>query len=396
MISILAVEGYRSLRHLVLPLGRLNVVVGANGSGKSNLYRALRLLADSARNGAVAALAREGGLPSTLWAGPERIGASVRAGEHPVQGTVRSKPVSLKLGFVGDDFGYAMDFGLPVRGPSDDPRRESAFNLDPEIKRECVWTGPVLRPATVLADRGGPTVKVRADDGGWRIVHEALRPFDSMLSEAADPRQAPELMVLRERIRSWRFYDHVRTDARAPARAIQIGTRTPVLGHDGADLAAALQTIREIGDAAALDKAIDHAFPGSTVEIAVESGRFEVLLHQHGLLRPLRCAELSDGTLRFLLWVAALLTPRPPALLVLNEPETSLHPDLLAPLADLIVTASQRTQVVAVTHARPLAEALRERAGDVVDIELVKEFGETRLAGREGPLDQPAWHWPTR
>jgi predicted ATPase len=237
---------------------------------------------------------------------------------------------------------------------------------------------------------------VRADDGDWRMVHEALRPFDSMLSEAADPMQAPELMVLRERIRSWRFYDHVRTDARAPARAAQIGTRTPVLGHDGADLAAALQTIREIGDSAALDKAIDLAFPGSGLEISAESGRFEVLLHQHGLLRPLRSAELSDGTLRYLLWVAALLTPRPPALLVLNEPETSLHPDLLAPLAELIVTASEHTQVVAVTHARRLADALRERTLDLVDIELVKEFGQTQLAGREGPLDQPAWHWPTR
>jgi predicted ATPase len=396
VISTLAVEGYRSLRHLVLPLGRLNVVVGANGSGKSNLYRALRLLADSARNGAVAALAREGGLPSTLWAGPERIGRSVRSGEHPVQGTVRSRSVSLKLGFASDDFGYAMDFGLPVRGLGEGRKRPSAFDLDPELKRECVWTGPVLRPATVLADRAGQLVRVRADGGDWRVVHERLRPFDSMLSEAADPMQAPELMVLRERIRSWRFYDHVRTDAQAPARAIQIGTRTPVLGHDGADLAAALQTIREIGDVAALDKAIDRAFPGSGLEIAVESGRFEVLLHQHGLLRPLRSAELSDGTLRYLLWAAALLTPRPPALLVLNEPETSLHPDLLAPLAELIVTASAHTQVVTVTHARPLADALRERAADVVDIELVKEFGETRLPGREGPLDQPAWHWPAR
>ena len=101
-----------------------------------------------------------------------------------------------------------------------------------------------------------------------------------------------------------------------------------------------LQTIREIGDATALEKAIDLAFPGSELEIAVQSGRFEIMLRQHGLLRPLGTAELSDGTLRYLLWVAALLTPRPPALLVLNEPETSLHPDLLPPLADLIVTAA--------------------------------------------------------
>src|SRR5439155_4043376 len=109
-------------------------------------------------------------------------------------------------------------------------------------------------------------------------------------------------------------------DADAPARASHIGTRTPVLASDGADLAAALQTVREIGDAAALDKAVDAAFPGGRVAVAGAAGRFELEFHQHGLLRPLGGAELSDGTLRYLLWVAALLTPRPPDLLVLNEP----------------------------------------------------------------------------
>ncbi|MDE3199477.1 MAG: AAA family ATPase, partial [Acidobacteriota bacterium] len=99
MIETLAISGYRSLRNLVLPLGQLNVVTGANGSGKSSLYRALRLLADAAQNSVVASLAREGGLASTLWAGPETISRSMRKGEHPVQGTPRQKPVSLKLGY---------------------------------------------------------------------------------------------------------------------------------------------------------------------------------------------------------------------------------------------------------------------------------------------------------
>jgi predicted ATPase len=391
VLRTLAVENYRSLRRLVLPLLDLNVVTGANGTGKSNLYRALRLLADSSRNGAVAALAREGGLPSTLWAGPETIGRAVRDGTHPVRGTVRTKPVSLRLGFAGDEFGYAVDFGLPR--PSD-----SAFALDPEIKRECVWTGPVLRPATLLADRGGPHVRVREAGGGWTTA-QSLRAFDSMLSEVADPLRAPEVLVLRERIRSWRFYDHVRTDAGAPARASRIGTRTPVLAHDGADLAAALQTIREIGRPDLLDAAVDLAFPDSAIEIHGTEGRLELALRQPGLLRPLRAAELSDGTLRYLLWVAALLTPRPPALLVLNEPETSLHPDLLAPLAELVVSAVAGTQVIAVTHSRALVSALDASAGrrsvPVREIELGKDLGETRVVGAE-PLDEPPWHWPKR
>jgi predicted ATPase len=389
VLTTLAVEGYRSLRRLVLPLHRLTVVTGANGTGKSSLYRALRLLAESSRNGAVAALAREGGLPSTLWAGPEHIGRAVRAGTHPVQGTVRTGPVSLKLGFAGDQFGYAMDLGLPIRG-------ETVFNLDPEIKREVTWTGPVLRPATMLTDRATTAVRIRGADGGWLPGVAGIQPFDSMLSELADPQRAPELLVLRERMRSWRFYDHVRTDADAPARRSQVGSRTPVLGADGADLAAALATIREIGDAAALEEAVDRAFPGSRLGIEVDEGnRFEVTLRQPGLLRPLRTAELSDGTLRYLLWVAALLTPRPPELLVLNEPETSLHPDLVPPLAELIVQASEHSQVVAVTHSGALVSALEDRDPDVQSVELTKELGETAVVG-QGRLDAPPWHWPKR
>ncbi|MFC5148330.1 AAA family ATPase [Streptomyces aureoversilis] len=387
MLTTVAVENYRSLRRLIVPLGRLNVITGANATGKSSLYRALRLLADSARGGAVAALAREGGLASTLWAGERK-------------GSGRSPAASLRLGFAGDEFGYAVDFGhpIPTSGSTGAP---SMFNLDPEIKRECTWAGPVLRPAALLSDRSGPAVRTRTASGGWHDSVNAVRPYDSMLSELADPQLAPDLLRLREHMRSWRFYDHVRTDAQAPARSAQIGTRTPVLGHDGSDVAAALQTIRETGDHEALDAAVDAAFPGSRVEIVSEGGRFELKLHQRGLLRPLGAAELSDGTLRYLLWTAALLTPRPPALLVLNEPESSLHPDLLPPLADLILTATRDTQIVVVTHAPELADALRAGAPrhrlDVNSIALVKDaLGQTDVAGRESLLDEPLWHWPKR
>jgi predicted ATPase len=391
VLVTLAVENYRSLRRLVLPLRRLNVVTGANGVGKSSLYRSLRLLSASARNGVVAALAREGGLPSTLWAGPETIGRAVRAGEHPVQGTVRTKRVALRLGFASDSFGYAIDLGLPqVAGPT-------MFGLDPEIKSECTWAGPVLRPATRLTERTNTAVGIRGADGSWQATKLKLRPYDSMLAEFVDPDLAPDLMLLRERIRSWRFYDQVRTDADAPMRAAQIGTRTPVLGHDGADLAPALATIGEVGDAAALDAAVDFGFPGSRLGIAAAAGRFELTLTQPGMLRPLGAAELSDGTLRYLSWVAALLTPRPPELLVLNEPENSLHPDLIRPLAALIAGASAHMQIVVVTHSRALASALDTHAGDadLQLVELAKEHGETYVVG-QGRLDEPAWHWPKR
>jgi len=129
------------------------------------------------------------------------------------------------------------------------------------------------------------------------------------MAQFADPRNAPEVLALREQIRSWLFHDHFRTDVDAPARLPQIGTHTPVLSDNGSDLAAALQTIREIGNASALDAAITDAFPSSTVSVENIEGRFEIAINQHGLLRPLKAAELSDGTIRYLLWGSS--TPYP-------------------------------------------------------------------------------------
>jgi predicted ATPase len=213
------------------------------------------------------------------------------------------------------------------------------------------------------------------------------------MAHYADPRNTPEMLMLREQIRGWRFYDQLRTDGTAPARMPQIGTHTPVLGHDGADFAAAVQTVVEIGDADSLSESVADAFPGSSVEVTNIDGWFEVQMRQHGLLRPLKAAELSDGTLRYLLLIAALLTPRPPGLLVLNEPETSLHPDLLPALARLIAAAAARSQVIVVSHAAQLIDALQSQP-DCHSIVLGKTFGETKVT--TGDNVDARWEWPAR
>jgi predicted ATPase len=387
MIGTLAISNYRSLLDVVISLGALNVITGPNASGKSNLYRSLRLLAETAQGGVVNALAREGGLDSTLWAGPEKLSRAMREGAVPVQGGPRQKRTRLRLGFSGENFGYCISLGLPM--PS-----VSAFALDPEIKRECIWAGNYYRPASALVDRDTSIIKVRSNRK-WDVVTKHANSFESLFGHPVDSTQAPEIFSLRDEIRAWRFYDHFRTDAEAPARLPQLGTRTPALHHDGRDLSAALQTIREIGDAEALDAAISDAFPGAKLDISIQQdGRFSIQLYQYGLLRPLSGSELSDGTLRYLLWVAALLTPRPPPLLVLNEPETSLHPDLLPALARLIVRTAESTQVWVVSHSSRLIAAL-ERSGPCNSIGLEKNMGQTQVVD-QGMFDKPSWHWPDR
>src|SRR6478736_5575461 len=314
MLTAVAVSGYRSLRDVVVPLHGLDVVTGANGSGKSSLYRSLRLLAGCGRGDVIGTLARE---------------------------------VGLQLGFASDDFGYLVDLGLPQQASGSDAGAgsPSAFLRDPEIKREVVWSGPVMRPGSVLVRRRWGVVETRAAVGGdddwasewggggddesaewesdpveapgsraaykasegsaaraprraarpgWTELTRSIRPWESMLTELADPERAPELLRVRRMIRGWRFYDGFRADAEAPARTPQVGTRTPVLADDGRDLAAALQTIRENGRSE-LDRAVADAFDGAILEVTVDSGRFDVELHQPGMLRPLAGAELSDG-----------------------------------------------------------------------------------------------------
>jgi predicted ATPase len=110
-------------------------------------------------------------------------------GERPVQGVLRKKPISLRLGFAVDDFSYAIDLGLPPPG-------NEAFGYDPHIKRECVWSGPVLRPSAVLVDRRGSFVKAREEKGTWAVITQGLASFDSMMTHCADPRNTPEMLMI--------------------------------------------------------------------------------------------------------------------------------------------------------------------------------------------------------
>ena len=156
MLTTLAVANYRSINQLIVPLARLNLITGPNGSGKSNLYRALRLLAETAQGGVVNALAREGGLESTFWAGPEVVSRRMKSGEVAIEGGPRNKVKRLRMGFAAEDFSYAIALGVS-------PPERSAFTLDPQIKHESIWVGPSYRPASELVERNGPMIRARTE-----------------------------------------------------------------------------------------------------------------------------------------------------------------------------------------------------------------------------------------
>jgi predicted ATPase len=264
--------------------------------------------------------------------------------------------------------------GSPVEG-------ETAFKLDPDIKAESVRLHGSRR--TALMQREGAKVSISDGEGRMMRHDSPLLPSESLLAQLQEPQAYPELHALQQEMARWRFYHQFRTDPDSPLRYPQVGVRTPVLAHDGRDLAAALQTIIEIGDERELRDAVNRAYPGGCVEIRLDRDRalFSVALRMPGILRPFAAGELSDGTLRYLCLVAALLSPRPPALMALNEPETSLHPDLIPALAGLIATASRNSQLWITTHSRPLAEAIRQQTGES-PVELELRNGETLVKGR--------------
>lgn len=355
-ITEFRIKGYRSIVDLELSLKRINVIVGPNGCGKSNLYKAITMVKAAADGRLARSLADEGGMPSILWAGPRKEG-----------------PVRVHIGATVDDYQYDLALGLPTE-------LVTAFNLDPVIKEETLRYG--RRQSVNILKRGTSNCTMLDDDGNKNDYLLELSSSESTMSQISDAHRYPLMAQFRHSVSGWRFYHQFRSDIDSPLRHPQVGVRTYVMAPDGADLAAALQTIIESGDREGLDECVELAFPGARVGVSHQDNRFEVLLTRPGVIRPLNARELSDGTIRYLCLLAALLSPRPAPLIALNEPESNLHTSLLKPLASLICRASLSSQIWITTHSYELAEYVQEEAG-VSPIRLCMEDGETRIEGRK-------------
>ena len=370
VVSEMEAEGYRSLRRLRFPADRLSVFQGANGAGKTNLYRALQLMQAAAAGTLARDLASEGGMASVLWAGPRSARTPAR-----VRLAVTLSPSEPAPG----RFHYAVEIGMkaPV---------EAALPLEPRIKEERLSFLGQRRPVMLL-DRRGPALTV-TDASGQRSQPELdLMPSETALAAVRDAARYPDLDVVRQTLIDWRFYHDLRTDPASPIRRPCLAIATPTLASDGSDLAAVFATlvyVRE--DTADLDHAIQDAFPGAELVVPLPQQtasfgmRFPEFPH-----RVFDAAELSDGTLRYLALMGVLLGYRLPAFIALNEPEASLHPDLLTPLARLIARAAARTQVWLVTHSEALASALADAGG--ITPRIVTKSGGATMIGND-PADE--------
>lgn len=379
-LSAVEIIGYRSIRKIRFPVRQLTVLVGGNGVGKTNLYRSLELLQAAARGTLADEIAREGGLGSIFWAGGKNLSPD---GEfdpmYRTDGYRKGEDKKLRLAASFADLGdgsfdptYQLELGFPIKIVA------AAFPSEAQVKAESLdWQQ--RGKAVNLMERKAGVAWARDASGRRELANDDLLASETALAALSG---RSEIALVRDSLIAWRFFHGFRTDAESALRRPSRAVTAPSLASDGSNLGAVLATLHHIrGDRIDLDRAVEDAFPGAELVIP-EVGEFATFGMRYAEMpkRVFAPHELSDGTLQFLALAGALLSYRLPPFIALNEPENSLHPNLLPMLARLIVKAAERSQVWVVTHARELADAIAAESG-VLPREVVRDDDGTWLEG---------------
>ena len=333
---------------LTLPLRRLNVFIGPNGSGKSNLLEAINLLR-SAATGFSSVFTGEGASPVVDWLWKKQPGT-----EATIDAVI--------------DYPQGK---LPLRHTLEFTEQSGAFRLvDERIENAKPFPGHDEPYFYYRYQRGQPVLLVRQDDRR-HLVPEGLAPDESILSQRKDPDQYLELGFLAQQYQEVRIYNQWSFGRQSVFRRPQdAALRRAPLAEDFSNLGLFLNYLRTNPQARqGLLEHLRDIYPGlEDVDVEVRGGTVELYVLEEG--KPLISAKrLSDGTLRYLALLAILLDPDPPALVCIEEPELGLHPDLLPKLADLMMEASERMQLIVTTHSDILVDAFSERPEDVVIVE---------------------------
>jgi predicted ATPase len=341
-----------------LPLGNLNVLIGPNGSGKSNLLEALALLRSSA-NDMRPVILRGGGVGEWIWKGAPRADATLDAVISYPNG---SQPLRYVLTFRAEQQSFRFEDELIENEQPNMGQPESVFYY--------------------RYRRGRPEINIQEKGKRARKL-ENVQADLSILAQLRDPegyREITHLARMYQRIRLYREWAFGRnTVFREPQKA---DLRNDRLEEDFSNLGLFLNRLRRQSKVkAALLGGLRDLYEGLTdFDISIEGGTVQVFFAEGDFTIP--ATRLSDGSVRYLCLLAILCDPEPPPLFGLEEPELGLHPDLLPKVADLLVAASQRTQLIVTTHSDILVDALTERPETLVICE--KHDGRTTM----GRLDK--------
>lgn len=373
-------DGYRFIKQLKLKnflsygseettidLEPLNVIIGPNASGKSNLLEALSLF-KALPNDLGVPIRQGGGVDEWLWKGAESTPtAELEAVVNYPDGVM---PLRYKLQFTMT--------GQRLELTDEAVENEHPINAN---QQDVYFFYRYLQGRPVLNVRSVPEEKPGTDVGRneRRLRREDLKPDQSVLSQRKDPDQYPELTFLGTQFseinlyREWNLGRY--TAPRMPQKTDLPGD---FLLEDGSNLGLVINNLQNVlGSQVLVDQL--NVFYEDVEEISTRilGGTVQLFLRERGLRQPIPATRLSDGTLRYLCLLTILCHPNPPPLVCIEEPELGLHPDILPTVAKLLIAASQKTQLIVTTHSETLVSELSEMPEAVMVCE--RTLGGTRL-----------------
>lgn len=336
-----------------LELRALNVIIGANGSGKSNFIESINFL-NAASDDLNWLFRQGGGVRQWIWRGDGGKAASLDFEGHV-------KPLR--------PFSHSISFG--VSG--------SSYEVIDESLTIAASTSKLPTRKTFSYENGSPVL--RSGRRVRKLDREQVNVAQSVVSEEQEFDFDQQVRLLGRLYRRLQVYSaqHFNTISGNARGSPPADTLSRNLSRTGNNLAAVIGRLRADREISRVMDAYMGAFYEGYDGITVTpiAGVIQLALNESPFRLGTPISRLSDGTIRWLGLLAILLDPEPPPLICIEEPEIGLHPEVIVLLADLLREASERTQLIVTTHSDMLVDALTDDPELVIVCE--KEDGATRL-----------------